>query len=522
MRFIFARSQWVLCLALATSYGEAQTRPLLFEKEVNWASSGYNNVWEDVTLSAVLTSPSQRQVQIGGFYYAQDTWKFRFAPNEGGQWSWTATITDGIRSSDFAGTFFVHPDSVSQFVRQSAVNPFRWTLTNGKAFYPVGMNDCVYNRRADSNVIDPDGPIRFWSDQRIVEKEEYFQTFAQGGVNLFRWGPDNCAVSLYDDIAPAGNRYREADARRIDDMLQVIQQNNIRTYQVLFGFNPPYGRGPTAEQMNAVKRYLKYMVDRYGALVDFWELMNEAQVDQAWYNHAIDYLQTIDPYRHPITTSWELAQHPGIQLNSPHWYQLEAEQDSDLITAQNMSGWKAAGKPVIVGEQGNAFRSWDNRSGLRMRLRLWTAMFSEGSLMFWNSARFIPEEHPDGGAANIYLGPEERAYMRILSDFSEHVAPDALACPVTGSQGVRAYGLCAKDSLHLYVHYFADHSTEARQSAVWLAAPLAGTLVWIQPQTGAVISRSQISAGWQQINVPAFTVDVAAFLLRTDSNSLPW
>ena len=33
----------------------------------------------------------------------------------------------------------------------------------------VGINDCVFNRKSNENVIDPDGPIRFWLDQQIVE-----------------------------------------------------------------------------------------------------------------------------------------------------------------------------------------------------------------------------------------------------------------------------------------------------------------------------------------------------------------
>jgi len=219
------------------------------------------------------------------------------------------------------------------------------------------------------------------------------------------------------------------------------------------------------------------MVNRYGAMVDFWELMNEVRVDDVWYEHAIAYLQTIDPYRHPISTGFEFAQHSGIQINSPHWYQSEQEQDSGLIISQNASSWKLAGKPVIVGEQGNVFQNWDECSGLRMRLRLWTAMFSEGALVFWNSARFLPEIHPVGEAANIYLGPEERSYIRVVQDFSKHVHSDAVACNIGASAGVRAYGLCGSGSLHIYVHGFADHSQPTTQASLQQLVPKEGSLI---------------------------------------------
>ena len=44
------------------------------------------------------------------------------------------------------------------------------TITDGTQSKTwVGINDCVFNRKSNENVIDPDGPIRFWLDQQIVE-----------------------------------------------------------------------------------------------------------------------------------------------------------------------------------------------------------------------------------------------------------------------------------------------------------------------------------------------------------------
>jgi len=47
---------------------------------------------------------------------------------------------------------------------------------------------------------------------------------------------------------------------------------------------------------------------------------------------------------------------------------------------------EADGKPVIVGEQGNAGMNWDPRSAVRMRIRAWTALFREIGLVFWNTS----------------------------------------------------------------------------------------------------------------------------------------
>ena len=152
----------------------------------------------------------------------------------------------------------------------------------------------------------------------------------------------------------------------------------------------------------------KFVVDRYGAYVDFWELVNEATVSDEWYRQIAQYVRQIDPYQHPISTSWEKPNIAAIDISSPHWYQTESEFASDVETWQKFQAWKAAHKPVIVGEQGNQVQNWDDRSALRMRLRSWAAFFAEGVFIFWNSSGAKDYKNP--GAANIYLGPEERGY----------------------------------------------------------------------------------------------------------------
>jgi len=46
-------------------------------------------------------------------------------------------------------------------------------------------------------------------------------------------------------------------------------------------------------------------VDRWGAFVDFWELLNEQKAATDWYQVVIPYLKSIDPYDKPIATSWQ-------------------------------------------------------------------------------------------------------------------------------------------------------------------------------------------------------------------------
>src|SRR5205807_3211867 len=114
---------------------------------------------------------------------------------------------------------------------------------------------------------------------------------------------------------------------------------------------------------------------------------------------------------------------------------------SDADAWQRMTAWKQAGKPVVVGEQGNADQNWDPTSGLRMRLRAWTAFFAEGSLILWNSS--FAKDYQNAGAANIYLGPEERGYLAVLQRFTRGFDPRATIASLAISDPgrVRGYAL---------------------------------------------------------------------------------
>ena len=249
----------------------------------------------------------------------------------------------------------------------------------------------------------------------VVSAANYFGAYSAGGVNLFRWSVDNCSYKLWNTIAEAGNSYLAPEGQAGDTLVRTLRQYNMRAYMTFFGNAAPFSSNPTTAQLNAVKRYVKYIVDRYGAYVDFWELMNETTASATWYDQVAQYLRSIDPYQHPISTSWEQPTQARIEINSPHWYQTEPQTEIDLYPAWKFADWKSAGKPVIVGEQGNATCNWDATSGERMRIRAWSSFFNEGSLIFWNTGY---SKNFCANPANIYLGPEERGYLKTLQAFT--------------------------------------------------------------------------------------------------------
>ncbi|MEI6876552.1 MAG: hypothetical protein WCL50_15650 [Spirochaetota bacterium] len=300
---------------------------------------------------------------------------------------------------------------------------------------------------------------------------------------------------------------------------------------------------PVAEEIEKVKRLIKYSVDRWGAYADIWELLNEQKADTAWFQAVVPYLKSIDPYGKPISTSWERPEIAGIDINSPHSYKSEPDVESDRLVAGWASSFKKRGKLVLFGEQGNTTHGpidrrtgcggvWDPLSAQRMRVRLWTALFSEIGLVFWDTSYA-----KDGNKMNIWLGPDERAYVHVLQTFAQKLDKDVkMAAPnLDGAMAgdVRAYGLRSSHVTAVYLHhtacaqcakegkdpvkehvwqngpafYFHDPG-EVKDVSVTLDVPK-GHGYWVSPVDGALVGRVELAQGKQTVPVPPFKVDMA-------------
>ena len=492
----------------------------IYELEFPWPSANHDNPWEQVQVNVTFTAPSGTTLTIGGFYYAADLWRARFSPGETGNWSWTARLTDGSQSQDFSGAFSVLNSDWPGFARSNPDNNLRWVFDDGTPYYPIGIGDCILGVNGGSPLdnFGFDGDVRNTSypEGWRTDIETYMTAYGEAGFNLFRWSVDNCAFGLYQSIDPSGNRYLQPEGIYGDQLVQSLRQHGIRTYMVVFGFFPPFPDGSNnPAQMDAIKRYVKYVVDRYGAYVDLWELMNESPnppitIDDDWYVQVANYLREVDPYDHPISTSWQRPDLSVIDINSPHWYAKENEFGSDLATLDQIAFFKGHfNKPIIFGEQGNSEQNWDARSALRMRIRSWTAFFNEAVLIFWNTS--CCKDSQGGVASNIYLGPEERAYVNVLQDFVRSLDRRIVSTEIEISDParVRGYALSAPSIYVAYLHAYTDHTNPTSGITVTIDSPIAGTATWIDPVDGTVLESINISAGRQSLNVPAFTTDVA-------------
>ncbi len=511
----------------------AEIIPRFAVLELTFKHSGrYDNNFLDLDIAVVFTSPRGMEHRGKGFYYGGDLWKVRFRPDEPGRWTYTYEVTG-------KGGFSRHGDGVFQCVASDAEgpvlrnrdNPYRWVFANGEPFSPVGLQDCVIVQGSKLMPQAIDGEKR--SDPaRPVSWDQYFSIYGQAGFNLFRFSQKNCSFALADGL----DHYREAESSATDDLLSLARQHGFR---VMFGFFGAHGNwssdsrfwrvfkrtinkalGTREEALWAPddrktvakeKRFIDYCIARWGVYVDFWELLNEREASDKWTTLIADYVRSVDPDRKPISTSWEKPHLPAIDIEAPHWYESESELQSDLRVQQLAAKWKQAGKPVIVGEQGNTGMNWDPLSAVRMRIRTWTALFQEISLIFWNTSwskagmnlgRYVP-----GQVSNIYLGPEERGYIRVLQDFASRLDAGVRMAPVkiSSSSAVRTYGLISSSGVAAYLHHVENHATPVDNAEIGFDFPSnarAGLVgEWIDPATGAVVARLKIPPGPHTLKV---------------------
>jgi Domain of unknown function (DUF5060) len=503
----------------------------------------YSNNFFDVDLDAKFRSPTGIEHRIKGFFYGGHLWKVRFRPDEVGTWTYfySFTGTGGFRRQA-SGMFRCLPSGEAGPVRRNPENAFRWVFASGKAFFPVGLQDCIYLDGDRNRNIGIDGESRNQSGRR-VSWDEYFSIYGKAGFNLFRFSQKNCSYLLMDGL----DDYRVAESIATDDLLSAAHEHGFRVMFGFFGYhgrqqsetrainilertmNDALGKRTEAIQnpedrdlVGKEERFVAYCVARWGVYADFWELLNERKASDSWTTLMADYVRSVDPDHKPISTSWEKAELPSIDINAPHWYESENELSSDLRVQQMATKWKQAGKPVIVGEQGNGGMNWDPRSAIRMRIRVWTALFQEISLVFWNTswskAGMFGGRYTPGGAANIYLGPEERGYIRVLQDFSSRLDSGIrkVSVATTSSSQVRAYGLVSAKSAAVYLHHTTTHETRVEDATVRCDfLPIFRQVwegEWIDPGTGNVISRVTTSRGSSALQVPPFKVDIALFV----------
>ncbi len=500
----------------------------IWEKNFSRNSGGYSNPWEQVTLTMTLKSPSGQTIAIGGFFYDTNIWKTRFSPNQTGNWKWFATISDGNASASSNGTLIVTTATRSGWVKKNPNNPFRWINDDGTPFYPYGLDGCVpedingneeYGMGIDESYGTSPNPGHGGTPK--TNATQFFSAFGGAGFTVFRFSGGDCIPVLWDSITINGNTYNVSKSKNADLILSLARQNGVRVHYTLFGnnrwakFNRPPWPNPNAAELAATNRYVKYMSDRYGAYVDFWELANEEYATDNWINGVASYLKFIDPYKHPIA-QWESVDDgmgaysnlPITDFITPHHYQDLSDSSVDTYIVGRILTAKKSGKPVIFGEWGVNFGSpkWFPTSPRQFRTSIWINYFNEAGIIYWGSSG------SKSGQNNYYIGFESQRYARIFRDYliaTDNPQMNTVHVTVSNNNIVRSYALTSPSKLGAYLFAYGNLGETTSGLTITVSPQSSGVATWTSPKTGIVLGSQNVNAGSQTLSVPNFIDDIA-------------
>ncbi|CAN5574827.1 hypothetical protein BH11ARM1_BH11ARM1_17020 [soil metagenome] len=268
------------------------------------------------------------------------------------------------------GIFSITKPLAHGFIRvdPEAKNRFRWD--DGTPYYPMGFN-------------------LGWQSEGLLPLSEQIAKMGQNGVNWTRvwasnwdgknpWWPQNDLRANKEQLWPKA-------LDNWDDVVISCETASVPFQMVLFNHgsfsskvNPNWPDHPfnaknggflkdaadfftDSEAKRRTKMWLRYAVARWGSSADImaWELFNEVEwVDAryaerwpdivSWHKEMAEYMRSIDPYHHLITTSSAMNQKAlwdSVDYYQPHTY------PSNVLTAVN-DIVVPDDKPLFFGEFG--------------------------------------------------------------------------------------------------------------------------------------------------------------------------
>lgn len=283
------------------------------------------------------------------------------------------------------------------------------------------------------------------------------------------------------------------------------------------------------------KKFMRYAVARWGCStsVAAWEYFNEmdpGKPTDRLYAEVGKYLERIDLYRHPRTTStWHPSardcRHPQIDIAQEHHYMRPDDDDfkDEVESIVRQARWlreQAPNKPAFIGEFGLATAKWglndymkQDREGAHLHNCLWASALSgvSGTAMFW--------------WWEVLDQQDAYRHYKPLATFLSDLRPAGLqpAAVATSEPRLRILGQQSLDRTYLWLvnrdATWWNLVAEKRQldsiaSATITVDVLQGgayRVAWWDTSEGVPVSRQTVSAaeGRLELTVPSFTRDLA-------------
>ena len=385
----------------------------------------YDNVYDpdEVTVDALITMPDEEEIVIPCFYYIKGNllnnnwivdesyqgWMLRFSAATPGPYSIAFSVTDSAGSyTTQADTIIVSAGISKGIIRNDTLNHQYYRHQTGEPFFPMGINIG-------------------WND--FDNYTTIINNLSNGNANLYRyWHTPFARQALewskngfYDGLG----RYSQEAATMTDALINLSEATDMYMQLVIFqhgmfseNVDPMWETNPynitnggyidRAEKYfyneackKQTKKLLRYIVARwaYSKNIFAWEFFNEVQFTGihnsqtalwfpgvlSWHSEMSQYIQSIDPYDHIMTTSAEHHQIPvfdsitaldNIQYHLYHDDLLSQQEELDyqfLDELDNLS--------IINGEYGT-----NNEAETPFNMQrhaIWKSIFTQVPHFMW-------------------------------------------------------------------------------------------------------------------------------------------
>jgi Domain of unknown function (DUF5060)/Calx-beta domain/Immunoglobulin domain/Protein of unknown function (DUF4038) len=485
----------------------------------------YANPWEDPVITAVFISPSGISNTVGGFYFATNTWKLRFAPKDAGPWTWTLNYMDSNGVFTTSGGFTCTNSGNLGFLRRNPANAYNFvTEAQSNGFRVFGYQEgwaSAVSATYPADISQLNYPTDGNAQPTTIDQQ--LQNAKAAGFNMIRI---NTQEDSFDHLSPYGhfnlngtgkNNYDLNQGKICDELMAAIHAVDFKCLMSFWNAPANWVPGTTitnasAPTTQAALRYHQYLINRFGAYVDIWELCNESTLDQSYIDVIVPYVRANDPYQHLITMNGNIT--PTNNLGQFDVWTFHAYYSSPTLgLAEN--GTSAHGMPVFDEECGNAgpFGSYDPR---RYRILAWSGCLQQTSLLFWGygggglpyQTSFTPS-----GISNESIGWEEQLETKILSDFISGLDSAASPAGLTLSpvNQIQGWALSSTSGFALYItHGLLSLNSLLTNATVTLTVPTNNMVgQWIDPASGTLLKTITVNAGSQTVPIPAFDTDIA-------------
>ncbi|MFH1784637.1 MAG: DUF5060 domain-containing protein [bacterium] len=340
-------------------------------------SASYSNAYnpDEVSLSAVFTSPTSVVWNVNGFYDGS-SWLIRFAANETGSWSYIISLTDSTGTATSSTyTFTCSSSSHHGWLEVSPTNSRYLIHDDGTSFYGIGH-------------------CRAWNP----ETTPLSTLAAYGGNFLVYWNGPPWERMIESKTQGIG-QYDQDECDYIDSLVGTAETNDVYLALVIWPHNAlrdetPWSDGkwtsnnPYSTITSAVEFYTdasswsyqqklyRYIIARWGysRAIGVWDIVCEIDgtagyvsdrtAAETWCSNVQSYFDSNDPFAHLTAGSksgdvYWAAGYNIFDLPEMHTYNDKRDEDeiATTIATNTRRMWNNFTKPNFHGEFGTDMTS---------------------------------------------------------------------------------------------------------------------------------------------------------------------